>query len=157
VPKNHNIDDSTVYNDVTSRQKDPFGDSAGRHINVHETAHGIHSDLRNEYQKKLRYKCNAFYCLKGKAVILKDPNITIKNVTKYIPSNLKSYRYQLYFVDQLKNWNDMPTYILDEWTAYILDRCVPLKIIKKVCKNQYLTQSWLFRFQHLLDSNGYGC
>lgn len=120
VPKKSNIDDYTVYNDVTSRHKYPFGDSAGRHINVHETAHGIHSDLRNEYQKKLKYKCNTFYCLKGKAVVLREPKITIKDVTKYIPPNLRSYRYQLYFVDQIKNWNDMPTYILDEWTAYIL-------------------------------------
>lgn len=120
VPKKTNIDDSTVYNDVISRQSKPFGDHAGRHVNVHETAHGIHSDLRNEYQEKLGYRCNAFYCLKGKAVVLKEPNITIKDIKKYIPKNLKSYRYNLYFVEQLKDWNDVPTYILDEWNAYIL-------------------------------------
>lgn len=121
VPKkNKDIEDDSVYNDVLSRQSEPFGDEAGRHVNVHETAHGIHSDLRNEYQRKLGYKCNAFYCLKGKAVILKDPNITIRDIAKYIPKNLRSYRYNLYFITQLKDWDDVPTYVLDEWNAYIL-------------------------------------
>lgn len=121
VPKkNKSLDDSSIYNDVISRQLDPFGNQNGRHTNVHETAHGIHSDLRNEYQKKLGYECNAFYCLNGRAVVLKDPNFYIKDITKNIPKSLRSYRYHLYFVEQLKDWNDMPTYVLDEWTAYIL-------------------------------------
>lgn len=121
VPKkNKNIPDDSVYSDVISRQEKPFGNSSGRHVNVHETAHGIHSDLRNEYQKKLGYECNAFYCLNGKAVILKDPNIAIRQIVKNIPQNLRSYRYNLYFVEQLKDWDDMPTYVLDEWNAYVL-------------------------------------
>jgi len=121
VPKkNNNIPDDTIYNDVISRQTKPFGDEAGRHINVHETAHGIHSDLRNEYERILGYKCNVFYCLKGRAVIIKDPPITISEVCGYIPKNLRSYRYDLYFKEQLKYWDDVPTYIFDEWTAYIL-------------------------------------
>jgi hypothetical protein len=121
VPKkNKEIPDDSVYNDVISRQEKPFGNEAGRHINVHETAHGIHSDLRNEYQKKLGYECNVFYCLNGKAVILKDPDILIRHITRNIPSNLRSYRYNLYFVHQLKDWDDMPTYVFDEWSAYIL-------------------------------------
>lgn len=136
VPKkNKNIPDDSIYNDVISRQKTPFGDKAGRHVNVHETAHGIHSDLRNEYQKKLGYKCNAFYCLNGKAVILRDPNITIKNITKNIPKNLRSYRYQLYFVNQLKDWDDMPTYVLDEWNAYILGSECALEDVQRGLEN----------------------
>lgn len=114
-------DNCSVYKDVLeySKQK-PFGDESGRNINVHETVHGIHSDYRNEYQKQLKYKLNALYCLNGNILLVREPNITIRHVIKYIPKNLQSYRYELYFVKQLPDWNDVPTYILDEWIAYIL-------------------------------------
>lgn len=122
VPKYNNIDDNClVYKDVMEYTKQkPFGNESGRNINVHETVHGIHSDYRNEYQKKLKYKVNALYCLDGNIILVREPNITIRHVIKYIPKNLQSYRYELYFVKQLPDWNDAPTYILDEWIAYIL-------------------------------------
>lgn len=122
ISKFNEIDDKcSIYKDVLEHSKQkPFGDDSGRNINVHETVHGIHSDYRNEYQKHLKYNLNALYCLDGNIVIVREPNITIRHVVKYIPKNLQSYRYQLYFVQQLADWNDAPTYILDEWVAYIL-------------------------------------
>lgn len=120
VPKkNASLSDETVYDDVMSRQSRPFGDRAGRSTNVHETVHGIHSDLRNQYQKNTKKKCNVFYCLKGRAVLVENPNITISTIKKYIPASLQSYRYKLYFTEQLRDWDDVPTYVMDEWVAYI--------------------------------------
>lgn len=122
LPKFREIDDKgLIYKDVLEHsQQKPFGDEAGRHINVHETAHGIHSDVRNQYEKQSKTKLNAFYCLDGNIIILKEPNITMRHVVKYVPQKLQSYRWELYFVQQLKDWNDKPTYILEEWVAYIL-------------------------------------
>ena len=123
VPKYRTIEDSgLIYKDVLEHSKQkPFGDEAGRNVNVHETAHGIHSDLRNEYERQIKeYNLNAFYCLDGNAILLKEPKVTIRHVVKYVPIKLQSYRWNLYFVDQLKDWDDKPTYILDEWVAYIL-------------------------------------
>lgn len=123
VPKHRIVQDAgSIYTDVLEHSKQkPFGDEAGRNINVHETAHGIHSDIRNMYEKQLkRYDLNAFYCLDGNAILLKEPSITIRHVIKYVPEKLRSYRWNLYFVQQLKDWNDKPTYILDEWVSYIL-------------------------------------
>lgn len=122
IQKYRNIEDKgLIYTDVLEHSKQkPFGDDSGRNINVHETVHGIHSDYRNEYYKKLKYPLNALYCLNGNIVIVREPNITMRHVTKYIPKKLQSYRYKLYFVEQLQNWDDAPSYILDEWIAYIL-------------------------------------
>jgi hypothetical protein len=120
VPKVNSLSDDTVYDDVLSRQSRDFGNSAGRHVNVHETAHGIHSDLRMKYTRELGYRVNAFYCLKGRAVILREPNLRMTHIARRVPKKLRSYRYDLYFVDQMKDWDDTPTYPLEEWVAYIL-------------------------------------
>lgn len=117
VPRYHNLLSDCIYSDVLSHSKDnPFGNAHGRYTNVHETAHGIHSELRNQY----RNNYNAFYCLKGQAVLLKNPNLKIRHVSKYIPSVLRSSRYKTYFINQLSDWDDVPTYILDEWNCYLL-------------------------------------
>jgi hypothetical protein len=122
IPKYREIKDTgSIYRDVLEHsQQKPFGDESGRNINVHETAHGIHSDVRNKYEKELKTQLNAFYCLDGNVILLKDPKVTMRHVVKYVPSNLRSYRWNLYFVDQLQYWDDKPTYILEEWVAYIL-------------------------------------
>lgn len=122
ITKSRDIeDDCSVYRDVLSysRQK-PYGNNAGRHINIHETAHGIHSDLRNEYEKIFKHKLNALYCLNGNIIILKESNITMRHVIKFVPEKLRSYRWNLYFEQQLAHWDDQPSYILDEWISYIL-------------------------------------
>jgi len=122
IPTYRSIEDKgSIYKDVLeySKQK-PFGDDGGRNINVHETAHGIHSDYRNEYQKKLGYELNALYCLNGKIILVEEPKTTIRHIIPLVPEKLRSYRWKLYFVEQLPHWNDKPTYILDEWVAYIL-------------------------------------
>lgn len=123
TPKYRTIKDKgLIYTDVLEHSKqEPFGDESGRNINVHETVHGIHSDMRMLYEKELkRYDINVFYCLEGNAIILTEPKISIRHVIKYVPTKLRSYRWNLYFVQQLKDWDDKPTYILDEWVAYIL-------------------------------------
>lgn len=121
VDKYRSIDENTVYGDVLSHSfEKPYGDQDSRRINVHETSHGITSHLRNFYSKALKRKLNVFYVLNSRCIVLEESNISMHLVTKYIPSDLRSYRYNLYFVKNLTDWNDMPSYIIDEWNSYIL-------------------------------------
>lgn len=115
------INERTIYADVLSHSiQEPYGDQDGRRINVHETSHGITSDLRKSFSQALNKKINVFYVLNSKCIVLEESNISMRLVTNYIPNILRSYRYNLYFIEGLQDWNDMPSYILDEWNAYIL-------------------------------------
>jgi len=121
VKKYRNIECGCVYADVLNHSRaSPYGDKHGRYTNVHETAHSIHNELRNEYKQKTKKKVNALYALQGQAIIIDDPNIKITDIIDYVPKNLRSRRFKTYFIDQNKHWNDVPTYILDEWVCYIL-------------------------------------
>lgn len=112
-------DKNAIYADIMMHSKDsPYGDKDGRSTNAHETTHGINSEVRNEYFLKLKKKVNAFYCLDGRAVIVEEPNMKKSQVDKFIPAVLRSYRYNLYIVGQ-KDWDDTPTYLCDEWSAYV--------------------------------------
>lgn len=120
IPKYRQLlPDNIIYNEVLSYSKEkPFGDAHGRSTNVHETVHGINNFIRNE-QYKTNQKINAFYAGAGKAILVENPNIKIQDIVPFIPSVLRGYRYNLYFVKQLGDWNDTPTYPMDEWSAYI--------------------------------------
>jgi len=121
VPKYRSIDSGCVYADVLNHSKQkPHGDQDGRYTNVHETAHGIHNELRNHYRSIIKSPINVLYCLNGKAVIVDDPNIKMRHVSPYVPEVLRSSRFKLYLVKQLEYWDDTPTYIFDEWTCYVL-------------------------------------
>ena len=120
IPLKRKMIDDTVYADVMAYSVErPFGDAHGRPTNVHETAHGIHATYRNEFRKKFSKRINAFYMLQGNIAVIEEPDFLIRNVQKHIPQSLRGYRYKLYFVDQLRDWDDRPLYVFDEWTAYI--------------------------------------
>lgn len=96
----------------------PFGLHHGRPTCAHETAHGIHATCRNKHTRNGR-RVNAFYMRGGKVALVDEPKFLIRDVTRHIPQCLRGYRYTLYFRDQLRDWDDRPLYVMDEWTAYI--------------------------------------
>lgn len=119
--KHRDVGENTIYGDVLNHsQQEPYGDGDGRRINVHETSHGITSDLRKAFTIALNKRVNAFYILDSKCIVLEESNISMRTARNYIPASLRSYRYNLYFVKGLQDWDDMPSYILDEWNSYIL-------------------------------------
>ncbi len=84
----------------------------------HETTHGINSELRNNHAKN-KGKENGFYLLNDKAAFVVDPKVTMKQVAPLIPTSLQGTRYNLYMIQQANSaWNNVPTYIFDEWVAY---------------------------------------
>lgn len=109
--------ETSIYNEVMNYSKDlPFGDEHGRPTNVHETVHGINSSIRNDFYKD---KVNGFYAGNGYCILIKNPKLKLRQIKNYIPDALKGYRFKLYFEDQLGDWDDTPTYHIDEWSAYI--------------------------------------
>ena len=103
-----------VYNDVMSHCEKPSKGDV-RLTDVHETSHFISNALR-----KGRMGYNGFYILHDDAVIVKEPPTTIGEVAKYVPENLRGYRYKLYFVEQRRYWDEQPLYIAEEWNCYTL-------------------------------------
>ena len=109
-----NLSKNSVYNRTLSYYSKPFGDRHGRSTNVHETIHGINSSLSNT-----RRGYRAFYIGYGKAVWIKEPKIKMVDIIEYIPNSVKGYRFKTYFISQIKSWNDVALYPMDEWVAYL--------------------------------------
>jgi hypothetical protein len=104
----------SIHNDVMNHCEKPSTGN-GRYTDVHETSHFISSALR-----KGRMGYNGFYVLDDNAVVVKEPPATIGEVAKYVPSNLRGFRYKLYFVEQRRYWDEQPLYIAEEWNCYTL-------------------------------------
>lgn len=83
----------------------------------HETTHGINSRLRQKHHQT-NARINCFYALDKKFVILQEPKCLIQRVSQIVPASLKGDTFQLYLVKSLKDWNDTPLYLCDEWIAY---------------------------------------
>ena len=120
VPEFRKSEEGSVYGDILSHsQEAPFGDAHGRATNAHETGHGIHSYLRNKYTREMGKKVNGFYCLGGRGCVIEEPKIRKSDANKFVPENLRSYRWSTYMTGQMA-WDDTPLYIYDEWVAYVL-------------------------------------
>lgn len=117
LEKVRELPDTCVYNQVMNYSiSKPFGDAHGRSTNVHETVHGINSYLRNKHHKE---NANGFYAGNGYGIVVVNPKLKLRQVQNYVPHSLRGYRYKLYFEQQLGDWDDTPTYHIDEWSAYI--------------------------------------
>ena len=108
------LETDSIYNQVMTCFTKPFGNKHGRSTNAHETVHGINNAISNT-----RKGYRAFYVGCCRCVWLKEPNLKMKDIIPYIPTILRGYRYHLYFVSQLKSWNDVSLYPVEEWSAYI--------------------------------------
>ena len=120
LPRIRKPADDSVHQEVMSYSVErPFGNAHGRPTNVHETVHGIHATYRNKAFTEGRRRTNCLYVGDGLVAYVKEPDFLIRNVQRHVPPSLRGYRYPLYFVTQLRDWDDSPLYIFDEWSAYI--------------------------------------
>jgi hypothetical protein len=81
---------------------------------AHETTHGLHARLRNLHNQP---GTNSFYVLEDRAIIIKEPDTTIRRVAAAVPKSLRGMIYNDYML-QAWGWNEIPLYIFDEWVAY---------------------------------------
>ena len=131
------LTNDSVFADVINHSKTTPFSGESRSTNAHETAHGIHNVLRNEYSAVLKRKVNGFYILQGRGVIVEEPKIKKSHINYFIPANLRSYRWKNYF-EESKDWEDRPLYILDEFSAYIIGAKVGIDDVK----NKRHTDKW---------------
>lgn len=121
-PKQKSVNNSNygpVLTDIVEHLPSKYGSkysSSDPNTEGHESTHGISSELRNYYAKN---GANGFYCLNNKSAFILNPKITIAQVAQRVPLELRLGRYQLYLIQQQKDWNDTPTYLLDEFNAYV--------------------------------------
>ncbi len=80
---------------------------------VHECTHGINARLRGIYGRP------SFYVLNNRAIMLDEPNGTMTMVANRVPNIYRGPLYQFYLVRARKWWDKQPTYIFDEFSAYI--------------------------------------
>jgi hypothetical protein len=83
---------------------------------AHESSHGINARLRNDVATMEGY--NGFYVLQDRSIILKEPEISIRDIAAVIPEVLRGPSFDLYLIEQATIWNDRPLYLVDEWVAY---------------------------------------
>ncbi len=83
---------------------------------AHQTTHGINALIRNQINNK--EPCNGFYVLQDRALVIKEPNINLKDVAVEIPEKLRGPSYNIYLNEQQEKWNDRPLYLFDEWIAF---------------------------------------
>ena len=76
---------------------------------AHEMAHGASNRLHASTSK------HGIYLGNGKGIVLKHPKVTIEQVANSVPKSQRGPIYKLYMVEQRKDWNKSPAYLLDEW------------------------------------------
>lgn len=96
---------------------------------AHETTHGINAYIRNKLNNTGK-RANGFYLFENRAVLVVEPNIRKSKVNSYIPQILRGDRYDTY-LDGADDWDDTPTYIMDEWTAYINGAEVGVQLVQQ--------------------------
>lgn len=115
--RDYNSSGSSTLNDVESHMPSNHRYRDSDKITwCHETNHGLCSNLRGALRVS---NGNTFYLLNNYVVVLKHPNITINDVSKVIPQNLRGMSYNLYLVQQQQYWNKEPLYICEEWLCYM--------------------------------------
>ena len=92
-----------------------YGD-ANKVVWAHQVSHGINARLRNDPTTGDGW--NGFYVLQDRSIILKEPEVTVRDVAVSIPANLRESGYGIYLLEQATTWNDRPLYLLDEWVAF---------------------------------------
>lgn len=107
-----------VLTDLYYRVKNPnyFADPQEPNdlvTHVHELTHGVSNRLHASTVK------HGIYVLDGKGIVLRHPKVTIEQIANSIPKDQRGQIYNLYMVQQRKDWNNSPIYLADEWTAYV--------------------------------------
>lgn len=95
---------------------------------AHETTHGINSNIRNKYGKG---NDNGFYCLLNRAIVIPEPNTTIRKIAANVSPALRGGSFELYMVKSASDWNNQPLYVFDEWTAYTNGAACGLDLISR--------------------------
>lgn len=126
--RSYNLSNSKALNDIESHLfSGHIYDTNDLVSCAHECTHGINSALRSIVGINNTYQ--ALYTLNNTCVIIRSPrNLTLLNVSNFVPFSIRGEYYQQYLREQSRSWNDTPLYILDEWQAYSNSACVAIEL-----------------------------
>lgn len=62
---------------------------------------------------------HGIYLLGGRSISIQHPRLTIGDVAAAIPECKRGRIFQLYLVDQRRDWDAEPIYLVEEWVAYV--------------------------------------
>lgn len=86
---------------------------------IHEGSHFVTGRCTNDFGS-MYWSC--FYIGDGLKVELPNPKVNRQKVMSYVSSEYRrTPLYDLYFIKQAPTWNVCPLYILDEWTASVIE------------------------------------
>lgn len=112
--KQNRSSESSFFAEILNRTPTVNNDGS-RGTSAHENIHFINAEYSNLTFGKQR----AFYITGEKRVFYSTrPRLFKNDVRAFVPAALRGARYVTY-IEQQQGWNDVPTYIMDEWVAYI--------------------------------------
>lgn len=86
---------------------------------IHEETHGANQWIRNEIAKpQFGYGANGVYIGADRAVLFPPTKTTMSDVAPFIPQPFRNSEFDLYIANT--SWDDIPTNIFDEWSAYMI-------------------------------------
>lgn len=103
--------DDSLYSKILNSSK-IINTNNYRGTNAHETTHYANSEYSTSTHK-------AFLIDNRYNLLPKITKFKLSDVAKTIPPIYRTSRYNLYLIQQQKYFQDNPTYIFDEWIAYI--------------------------------------
>jgi hypothetical protein len=113
----------TILHDIDTHLPEMYGDYYWDYedleVAAHETTHGINSAIR----KNLDFgppppNKNGFYVTGNRAIVLLEPHMVLSFVRGFVPQSLRGNQFAFY-IENPSDWEDLPSNILDEWTAYV--------------------------------------
>jgi len=120
-----------VLNDIEAHLPASYGRQyrdADRVTHGHETSHGIHAHLRNNFNNTGQ-RANAFYLLEDRFALVVEPPIRKSQVGPFVPASLRGSRFGTYISGQAA-WDDRPLYVWDEWNAYVNGSAVAVDLFR---------------------------
>ncbi len=93
-------------------------------------SHGISSHLRFAYNVTGK-PANGLYLMQDRATLVVEPKIHLTDIAPRVPASLRGARWQSAVVGPAKDWNDTPTFVLEQWIASTNGSEVGIDLVKQ--------------------------
>jgi len=149
VVKQQNLPREPILRDIESHLplNHPYRAENDKVHWAHEGTHGINAHIRNLYIREGQ-RVNAAYCLQNRAIVFKEPAITLAQVRSNIPQSMRGATYDNLLA---RDWQNRPLYVFDEWAAYVNGTAAGLEMAEK---GTWRGQRW-DTVLHMLQYNVY--
>jgi len=96
---------------------------------AHEATHLMNTVINRSLLPGQDSVANGFYVLNDCAVLLREPSTRKRDAAAYVPAALQGFRFAHYVTGQ-ESWDDVPTYIIDEWISYVHGAAAAIELLE---------------------------